>query len=1117
MAAISWNPLWWILRRTYGFDFFISYARGDARDYAEAIHADLSDAGFRCFLDTEELQAGEQLSGALARTLHRSQVLVVLHSPGANESSWVAQEVELFAPTGRRVVAIDLGGARDSLPGEPGLDRSALQAALGDRIHVPESNFRDPSEETLRQVRRSFEGVRIERRRQAFFGAVAVIMAIVAALAVWFGFREQAAREQAQREAVAARRQMSTRLATEAIDRRSTSPRDSLVLALRAMHTYRDAGDPFVPRAYQALLGSMAAFGCSEPIVIAANDHVAPNLVDVIRIEDDGRLSAGTVRGGSWVPLQLPEPLAQAKAKAHRKPSVVMADRSNTFAAAWTVDDPGRGDMGVVAIWRRRGPGNWQLSGMQQALTGVLGVPKIGISPDGRIVVWHYDGRRVFLAAVENPSSLITLEVQRGLGGEPIVAFSGGSADVAPNLKPWPTNAVAIAADRRLYPFVVESAADGLPFIRALEGRESGVRQPAALALSVDGGRLVVLDRDGTSVLHSFGDQAVSTALPHLFDAFREWLEIGFVSQNAMDVNLTFRPEGDAVLATIVVKDQRPTSSFFDGEGKRDDRLFGIAAISFLEPDKPWIPLLHRNDARFGERQSRYSSEMSYKIHEASMLGVAKAQWIALGHGIASLGLDGTVRVFKLEGGSRGLATNAHSMASKGGRYLIVGGRDGRVLLFDLEEPDDPPRVVHAIGSPIEMIRMDPNDLMERWVLFGGATGHRLLMRDNPCLHPDGAEEITPDLEWMVHEDESRELRIWNALRPVKPVSTPGLHALREIAFSQDFLSAVTWHGHWRTGTLRAWSLVGPNPWDRPVGEWEASQGTDPDQKYGPMPSLSISMREGRPWAVVRRVGPEKTTVWIDLQNPAAAPIQADFESSKTTTDSGGSPARWQLEGDWRDRKLVDTHDPQRRSYPMEWGTEVFLQPGRRPLWADREGLLWTVGLDGEPKQFEKLPPITAIAWSRDTDRLLLGGENGVVWVIEPPFEAVLEFAAEFEKHVIRLPEPQNNHFPGKIDHIDMAPASHWIAATTRDEELLVWPPDGETGWLEPAFLRPGDHGMAEIGEVSFDPTGRRMLLSDARVLPLDPSELEELAEALSPGVLAAARSPDKNFANTLK
>ncbi len=67
----------------FGYDIFISYSRGDAQGYAEALEKELKDLDFSCFLDKKELPAGQQLPVGLKRAIKRSKVLVLVGTQAA--------------------------------------------------------------------------------------------------------------------------------------------------------------------------------------------------------------------------------------------------------------------------------------------------------------------------------------------------------------------------------------------------------------------------------------------------------------------------------------------------------------------------------------------------------------------------------------------------------------------------------------------------------------------------------------------------------------------------------------------------------------------------------------------------------------------------------------------------------------------------------------------------------------------------------------------------------------------------------------------------------------------------------------------------------------------------
>ena len=79
-----------------GYDIFISYARADARSYAEALNQHLEDLDYSCFLDRNDLSAGQPLAPALKRAIKRSKMFVLLGSKCALESRYVSDEISAF-------------------------------------------------------------------------------------------------------------------------------------------------------------------------------------------------------------------------------------------------------------------------------------------------------------------------------------------------------------------------------------------------------------------------------------------------------------------------------------------------------------------------------------------------------------------------------------------------------------------------------------------------------------------------------------------------------------------------------------------------------------------------------------------------------------------------------------------------------------------------------------------------------------------------------------------------------------------------------------------------------------------------------------------------------------
>jgi hypothetical protein len=109
------------------FDVFLSYARADAGGYAEAIAERLRSDGLRVWRD-QSLATGDSLMDSVRRAMERARAIVILVSPAAARSEWVASETAyaLRRQSGLVVPVV--------------LDRSALDSPLGsllgDRVFI---------------------------------------------------------------------------------------------------------------------------------------------------------------------------------------------------------------------------------------------------------------------------------------------------------------------------------------------------------------------------------------------------------------------------------------------------------------------------------------------------------------------------------------------------------------------------------------------------------------------------------------------------------------------------------------------------------------------------------------------------------------------------------------------------------------------------------------------------------------------------------------------------------------------------------------------------------------------------------------------------------------------
>ena len=85
---------------------FISYDRED-RDFAEVVQARLERAGHTTVMDFDILSAGDDWQDRLDAEIRRSQALVVIMTPQARASDYVAYEWAFALGAGVRVIPLE--------------------------------------------------------------------------------------------------------------------------------------------------------------------------------------------------------------------------------------------------------------------------------------------------------------------------------------------------------------------------------------------------------------------------------------------------------------------------------------------------------------------------------------------------------------------------------------------------------------------------------------------------------------------------------------------------------------------------------------------------------------------------------------------------------------------------------------------------------------------------------------------------------------------------------------------------------------------------------------------------------------------------------------------------
>ena len=191
-----------LLRRfldlVFGYDYFISYSWRDGATYASALARRLEALGYQVFLDRFGYASGDDWKSVGAWTLRRTGQLILIVTSAALTSGPVEREVRIFRQTGRRIIPVSIDGALDRRQSETRLLHYLPSEIL--KIDEPaEALFSGPSVETVSTIQRSFTIVRQDKKRVRAFGAIALLLAVLAAASTGFAFLAKRSATEAQR------------------------------------------------------------------------------------------------------------------------------------------------------------------------------------------------------------------------------------------------------------------------------------------------------------------------------------------------------------------------------------------------------------------------------------------------------------------------------------------------------------------------------------------------------------------------------------------------------------------------------------------------------------------------------------------------------------------------------------------------------------------------------------------------------------------------------------------------------------------------------------------------------------------------------------------------------
>jgi WD40 repeat protein len=163
-------------RFLFGHDVFVSYARADALQYAQALADALIRNRIAAYVDQLGTPPGPKMPPLLLLRLRLSSMLVLIGSPGAARSEAVAQEVDEFIRHNHRLFVVDVAGALDDV----GWYSDRLKGGPARRVTAEELAEGAPSDAVLQQILKNVDFSRREDRlRRTMWSTLAGIGALL--------------------------------------------------------------------------------------------------------------------------------------------------------------------------------------------------------------------------------------------------------------------------------------------------------------------------------------------------------------------------------------------------------------------------------------------------------------------------------------------------------------------------------------------------------------------------------------------------------------------------------------------------------------------------------------------------------------------------------------------------------------------------------------------------------------------------------------------------------------------------------------------------------------------------------------------------------------------------
>lgn len=285
----------------FGHDFFIAYSRSDGKEYAESLDAALSEA-FSVHFDARDYQVGNDLSLLSRVRVRNSRHLVVVATPDAlTNSTWVKVENDHFVAAKKVPFIVDVDGAVDDALLDPQSDKLSGWIAstrtlqddgsyidpvlrLRDDSGYTVNGFRAADQNVISQLKASYTGARVARRRLKIVSSVAVMLLGLLLATTWLA---NAAYQQLV-ATVISRSEVSAVAAISLTEQRSMP--EALTLAKNALpHQGRwiQAFDPLSVSAAVAVFNGLA-IGSSEQMAFHVKDaDIDPSAQVLVTVEGD--------------------------------------------------------------------------------------------------------------------------------------------------------------------------------------------------------------------------------------------------------------------------------------------------------------------------------------------------------------------------------------------------------------------------------------------------------------------------------------------------------------------------------------------------------------------------------------------------------------------------------------------------------------------------------------------------------------------------------------------------------------------------------------------------------------------------------------------------------------